>query len=126
MSIFAELRKQLHQMMFDTILGYRNEPGQTPSIATIADSTNKPSIAIAIGIIENLGITANFIPKDDKSTGGLFVEYVKDFLEEAFGYLAHLRPGPWYFDDKKNIGSFIQYDHLAKLKKVSRDSNQIE
>lgn len=87
----AELRKKYHQRICEQIIRFRRD-GQT-DYPNLADKGNKASRAIAHGIVKRLGCPSNYELLSGQTAGGRFETLTKDFLEQAFARLKHLRPG---------------------------------
>jgi len=68
------------------------------------------------------------IPKERRSgqtSGNRFEDFTKDFLENCFKVLAHIRPGEWiYSTNQTDISRFEQYEHLAHIdEKIKGDKD---
>jgi len=114
----TELRKKYHCRISDEIIRTTRDKknGEYPNFA---DGSNKTSRDISWGIVHRLGCSENYENLKGQTTGGLFETITKDFLEEAFELLHHLRPGKWDYSVKQTaISCFDQYEHLAHLEKV--------
>lgn len=90
-----------------------------------ADKGNKASRAIALGITDRLGFSPNYEKIPGQAAGHLFETITKDFLEQAFTLLRHLRPGEWYYSTQSPISEFDQYEHLANLEKIVGQDNEL-
>jgi hypothetical protein len=52
----------------------------------------------------------------EQTIGKSFEEATKDFLEESFSLLSHIRPGYWLYTTRNTeISNYEQYEHLARL-----------
>jgi len=49
----------------------------------------------------------------------------KDFLEESFGLLQHIRPGKWIYSANTAISSFDQYKDLAEIEKLVKKNREL-
>ncbi len=115
----AELRQRYHAEICRQILA-------APSgIPNIADASNKTSIKIARGIVERLGCPLCRTAPPAQRAGALFEELTSRFLEDAFRLLAHLRPGEWLFEVNRDITSFDQYAHLARLQDILAGNSEL-
>ncbi|RLC91539.1 MAG: restriction endonuclease [Chloroflexi bacterium] len=119
----AQLRKEYHQRVCDEITRLRRD-GET-AYPNFADKGNKASRAIALGIIDRLGFSPNYEKIPGQAAGQLFETVTKDFLEQAFILLRHLRPGEWYYSTQSPISEFDQYEHLANLEKIVGQDNEL-
>lgn len=117
----AQLRKEYHQSVCEEIIRLQRD-GET-EYPNFADRGNRASRAIAHGIVNRLGCSANYEKLSGQTAGGLFETITKDFLEQAFALLGHLRPGEWYYSTQSPISEFDQYEHLANLEKIVEQDN---
>lgn len=112
--VLLELRQDYHRKICSTILGYR--PGS--HVISIADSHSTTSTELAAKMAERMGHPLCSKPQTGQTAGQKFAEFTKEFLEAAFSYLQHIRPGDWLFSVKQlgpGIAAFDQYEHLAAL-----------
>lgn len=116
MTSIAELRRIYHQQLGHKIIRLRKkDSGLWPNFS---DSSSATSRAIASKILENLDVETGRGRISGQKAGSLFEIITKDFLEQAFGLLYHLRPGQWRYSTASSIAEFDQYAHLAALKKI--------
>ena len=116
----ARLRQEYHQRICKEIVraakGYPN----------FADGTNKSSSAIAWGIIHKLGYEIGEDPIKEQTAGGRFEVATKDYLQQAFTALQHLRPGEWHYSTVQTaISGFEQYEHLADLENIVLQNKEL-
>src|SRR3989304_1091233 len=116
----AQLRQKYHQQICREIIrapkGYPN----------FADGSNKSSRAIAWGIVRRLGCEVQEETIKEQTAGERFEIFTKDFLQEAFNALQHLRPGEWHYTTIQTaISGFEQYEHLADLEKIVWKNNEL-
>ena len=121
---FSEARRSFHAALLGSVL--RSDSKGIPSNA---DSHSKPSVKIAVGILERLGAEAVGARLAGQMAGSKFEEICKEYLEETFTRLGHLRPGRWEVSKgiggRSAIAQFDQYEHLAALEAASRDNPQL-
>ena len=123
-AFFSEARRSFHAALLASVL--RTDKNGVPSNA---DKHSNPSVRIAKGILERLGADAVGARLAGQMAGNKFEEICKEYLEETFPRLAHLRPGLWEF--KKGIGGrsaiaqFDQYVHLAALESAAKASPEL-
>jgi len=120
----GDLRTQYHARICHEII--RIQPkGKHGAYPNFADGSNLSSVKIAWGIVRQLGCTDNYNTLKGQTTGGRFETLTRDFLQDAFSLLQHLRPGNWVYSTTQTaISGFEQYAHLAYLEKVvSSDTN---
>ena len=111
----AKLREKYHKKICNDIIRISKDKIEYPNFA---DGSNKSSIAIAWGIVNRLQCSRNLAKQRGQTTGDLFEVLTRDFLQESFALLKHLRPGKWSYSVKSTISAFYQYEHLAYLDSV--------
>jgi NgoMIV restriction enzyme len=129
LTTLRDLRIQYHKRLQQTIWRYVGDQ----SVPSNADGSNKLSVLIARGMLEEVQETIS--PIAGQTSGKEFTNLTLDFLRDAFLRLEHIRPGPWRFSAsqaKVGIAAFQQYEHLAILQQLldsleqdaSNDSNK--
>ena len=111
-----------HRNLLDHIWGYDGLGGRPSN----ADKGSKISMSLAQRMLANTESPTTSVPKG-QGVGAQFAEITKDFIEESFSSLKHLRPGKWEYSTtpgKLGITALEQYAHLATLKTILEDSNQ--
>lgn len=111
----AALRKKYHENICRRILYLRE------GVPNIADSGSRASVAIALEIVRMLGEEPSVETPSAQTAGTDFEQLTKEFLEESFALLRHLRPGRWLFSVSEVISRFDQYEHLADLQQLLRE-----
>ena len=118
---FSQARKDFHRSLLKSVL--RKDSKGVPSNA---DRHSKQSRAIALGILELLGAEGVNERLSGQQAGSKFEEICKEYLEQVFPRLAHLRPGEWKVSKgvggRSAIAQFEQYKHLAALDKASKEN----
>ena len=121
---FSEARRSFHGALLNSVL--RTDAKGIPSNA---DKHSKPSVAIAVGIMERLGAEAVGARLAGQMAGSQFEEICKEYLEETFPRLAHLRPGQWEVSKgiggRSAIAQYDQYEHLAALEAASKANPEL-
>ena len=117
-SIILDERKNYHKLIIENQILNLSPNG----IASNADSSNAPSVAIAKIVAEKLNAAVGTKLKGQTS-GNLFEKVTMNFLEKTFPRLQHLRPGNWEIlnlGNQSNIktSDFAQYEHLAYLSEI--------
>ena len=117
-SIILDERKNYHKLIIENQILNLSPNG----IASNADSSNAPSVAIAKIVAEKLNAAVGTKLKGQTS-GNLFEKVTMNFLEKTFPRLKHLRPGNWEIlnlGNQSNIktSDFAQYEHLAYLSEI--------
>ena len=122
-SVLAEARRRFHAALLDTLL--LTDRG----VPSNADKHNKQSVELAVGILDRLGAGAVEGRLAGQMAGSRFEEICKEFLQETFPKLAHLRPGRWIIAKGKggrsSITQFDQYEHLAELESASKANPEL-
>lgn len=116
----AALRKQYHRNICQQVLRLNDD-----GIPNIADISNQASKAISLRILEQFESVVEVATIAGQSKGTLFEQITKEFLQNAFLLLNHLRPGEWTFEIGDSISQFEQYSHLAYLQQVLNQNAQL-
>jgi hypothetical protein len=119
-TFLGEARRSFHAALLNNVL-HTDANG----IPTNADSGSRSSVAIAKGIVSILGSTSIGARLVGQMSGNKFEVICKEYLEEIFPHLNHLRPGNWTVSKglgsgRPGIAKFDQYEHLAALDKAAR------
>ncbi|WP_329518670.1 NgoMIV family type II restriction endonuclease [Spirillospora sp. NBC_01491] len=116
-AVLTEARRRFHQ---DLVV--RHTLALSPDhVASNADKKQRTSVAIALGIAEDLA--AQTIPKklSGQQAGRQFEQAVEKFLERTFPFFQSLRPGDWTISNvggsrsEYHIAKYEPYTHLADL-----------
>lgn len=118
--LLSQLRKKYHKELSNTILRVDSK-----GIPSNSDKHSEISVKIARDIIKQIGATKNNPRKSGQTSGKIFEQVTKDFLEEAFQLIIHLRPGNWKFEIGKRIEEFEQYEHLSQLAKTLEKNKEL-
>jgi hypothetical protein len=116
-SLLKQLRIEYHRKICRDIFGHRS--GTT--IFSNADNSSPASVDLAKGMAQKIGQPICLNPPTGQKAGSLFTRYTKEYLDDSFKLLNHIRPGSWFFSTSQSrigIASFHQYEHLAELKNV--------
>ncbi len=119
----AQLRQEYHQHICKEII--RLQRDKDTYYPNFADRGSKASRAIALGILRRLRCSPTYEKISGQTAGRLFERATKDFLEQAFLQLHHLRPGNWYYSTQSPISDFDQYEHLANLEKIVKQDSEL-
>lgn len=122
MGKIEELRCAYHRQICAKVL--RQDEAGVPNNA---DKGNNASIRIGKGIIDRIGFSVKTETKRmaGQTAGHRFEAVTKDFLSDAFGLLAHLRPGEWEFSLGGNIGDYEQYQHLSYVSRMVEEHKEL-
>jgi len=115
---FVQLRQQYHEQIRQSLLRIEN------GVPNIADSGNRASKQIALSLYELLGGAGAGL-MSGQTLGIQFEQITRDYLQEAFTLLSHLRPGEWAFSVNTQIEQFEQYKHLAELRAVLKTNPEL-
>lgn len=118
----AEARKGFHAALLGHIL--RMDGG---GVWSNADRASRPSREIASGIARKLGEGSVGARLAGQMSGRGFEEVCKEFIEEVWGRLSHLRPGAWRVERTGSlaIAAYDQYSHLRELEELSKTNEQL-
>jgi hypothetical protein len=105
----TRLRQEYHQAICQQI-AYMDAHG----IPNIADRSSATSSLIAKALFVQFPYPCIQSPVSGQTSGRLFEVLTRTFLEKAFSFLHHLRPGRWFFNIS-DISAFEQYEHLAAV-----------
>lgn len=108
----SQLRSLYHETLCQKVF-CRN--GGVPNIS---DKNSKASVEIAKAMISRI---PNLLPLEIPTgqTSRIFFEQItRDFLENSFLLIQHLRPGKWVFSINESISNFDEYEHLAYLQRM--------
>lgn len=130
--ILSELRKAYHTQLFAEVItlvpvGRKASRFQGESVPNFADKNSNTSCAISLNLLSEFGQDIiNRSTVAGQTTGANFEGITRQFLEESFGYLQHLRPGEWLFDMRQDISAFQQYRHLAVLRDLAQANRELK
>jgi len=117
----SEARRSFHAALFASVLCTDDK-----GIPSNADKHNKPSVAIASGILERLGHNNTGSRLAGQMSGNKFEEICSEYLKETFDRLRHLRPGQYKVGKGfGTIADFDQYEHLAALVEIAKENPQL-
>lgn len=119
----AELREEFHRRICSEIIRLKQDGAS--EYPNFADKASKASRAFAVGIIKILGHPLGSENISGQSSGSNFEAVTKDFLENSFGLLQHVRPGRWYYSVRTSISDFDQYGHLANLDAIVKQTREL-
>jgi len=120
----AEIRKNYHRRICEEIIRIKKESG-SKDYPNNADGSNRASREIAWELVKRMGCKPIYGSISGQTAGNLFELITKDFLEQAFGLLQHIRPGKWIYSVNEAISNFDQYKHLAKIEKVVKANREL-
>lgn len=124
-AIIAEARKKYHQTLVNEGVLSISKDG----VASNADSSNRPSIAVAKIMAKKLGANES-VKLKGQTAGTKFEQITMQFIADTFPKLQHLRPGNWSVLNLGNqsaikTSDFAQYEHLAYLSELVAQNKQL-
>lgn len=123
-AFFSEARRSFHAALRESLL--RTDAQGIPSNA---DKHSRPSVRIAVGILERLGTQSVGARLVGQMAGSQFEEICKEYLAHTFPRLGHLRPGQWKIrkglGGRSAIAEFDQYEHLAAVDALSEANPEL-
>ncbi|HYB62603.1 MAG TPA: NgoMIV family type II restriction endonuclease [Methylomirabilota bacterium] len=115
-----DLRIEFHRNILREILGLRR--GKESRGYSNADTSSRGSKALAELVARKLRAQTGQEPcrrlPQEQTVGTVFAKLTRDFLDQAFGRINHLRPGEWALSTSQESGGitkFYQYEHVAEL-----------
>jgi len=120
----AQLRKEYHQIACRELIRIRKD-SKKGNYPNNADGDSKISARIAWGIINQLCSKPTYGNVTGQKAGTIFQQITKDFLQNTFELLQHIRPGMWNYSVNTAISNFDQYKDLAEIEKVARSSKEL-
>ncbi len=107
------MRRKFHKKVCAALIYTKRD--DIPSMADVASEGSKN---ISRSLVKALGFPIGKSKTEGQTAGKGFEDLTKDFLEEVFDYLQHIRPGKWRFSVHEEISAFTQYKHLAELTQI--------
>ena len=114
------LREEYHRRIVRDVLR-KNSSG----VPNNADKGSNPSMRIAQGIVQNMGLQLTQENLAGQRAGSKFEEATRTFLRDTFSLLSHLRPGEWEFSLGGNIGDYEQYMHLSDIRRLVKEHEEL-
>ena len=114
------LRRAYHHQIARDVL--RQNASATPNNA---DGGSPASVRIARGIVKRIGLKIGPERLPGQTAGRRFEAATRNFLHDAFGLLAHVRPGEWVFSLGGDIRDYEQYRHLAAVRRVVEQHEEL-
>ncbi|MBN1875265.1 MAG: restriction endonuclease [Anaerolineae bacterium] len=117
------LRQRYHHRICEEIVRFDRE--ETIVYPNFADKSNKSSKAIALAIMDRIGYSPNYQGITEQTADRLFESITKDFLQESFELLRHLRPGQWYYLTEEPILVSNHYFHLNDTENIIEQNRSL-
>ncbi len=115
-----KLRLEYHKNIFNNALTTDEN-----SIPNNADKHSKISVELAKSIVSKIALKTRSVKTAGQTYGKSFETITAAYLESAFKFLKHIRPGKYEFFIGKSIDEFEQYEHLALITKALKDSREL-
>lgn len=120
----SALRRQFHSRLGRDIVRWSQKGNRR--YPNFADGSSQSSVAIARRLCEILAIPETDASLDSQTAGRRFEQITRDFLEQCFTLLSHIRPGHWVYRTAQcQLSDFVQYSHLAHLKSLARQDRDL-
>ncbi|MCF8241325.1 MAG: NgoMIV family type II restriction endonuclease [Melioribacteraceae bacterium] len=109
-----KLRNKYHKNICKELLRIRknSKKGNYPNNA---DGDSKISVRLAWEITKILTEAPIYGDISGQQAGNIFEQLTKDYLEQSFKLLQHIRPGKWKYSTNIKISEFDQYRDLASI-----------
>lgn len=120
MGKIEKLRREYHQRICTEVLR-KNETG----VPNNADSASTASVEIGRSIMEQIGFDVEIGKLPGQTAGNQFEIATRDFLQNVFKLLHHLRPGEWQFSVGGNIRDYEQYQHLSEVSRAIEENEAL-
>ena len=119
-----DIRKGYHKKIWKQLLRIRKNKtkGDYPNNA---DGDSKISVKIAWGITNLITNKPLYGDISGQEAGHIFEQLTKEYIEETFELLSHLRPGHWKYSTHTEISKFDQYRDLASLDSLIKTNKEL-
>ncbi|MBI1760155.1 MAG: restriction endonuclease [Acidobacteria bacterium] len=124
-SVFARARKHFHTALLSSVLN-----ADAQGVPTNADRHSQASVAFASGILSRVGSGIGELRLAGQTSGRQFEGACKQFIEETYLQLKHLRPSEWSVEsvgtrNRLLIAPFEQYAHLIALYQAAEENAEL-
>ena len=120
----TDARRSFHVTLLDSFLR-----ADAKGIPSNADRHSRPSVDIAVGIMDKLGETPVGGRLVGQMAGSQFEAICEQYLNQVFPRLLHLRPGKWetrkLSGKRPAIAQFDQYGHLEALEIAAKSNREL-
>jgi hypothetical protein len=120
MARIDDLRRKYHATICAEIIRTKN------GIPNMADVGSSLSRLISQNLLMLLPYEVGVTEIRGQTAGERLEQVTRDFLEEAFLYLGHIRPGTWKFSVREVISNFDQYRHLSELARLIEGNKELK
>ena len=120
----TDARRSFHVTLLDSFLR-----ADAKGIPSNADRHSRPSVDIAVGIMDKLGETPVGGRLVGQMAGSQFEAICEQYLNQVFPRLLHLCPGKWetrkLSGKRPAIAQFDQYGHLEALEIAAKSNREL-
>ncbi|MFP4528956.1 MAG: NgoMIV family type II restriction endonuclease [Candidatus Kapaibacterium sp.] len=120
----SKCREKYHSDICNQILRIIRKSGKE-AYPNNADGSNLASRQIAWGLYERIHCSNKYSKLSGQTVGNKFEIITRNFLENTFSLLEHLRPGKWEYSINKPISCFDQYSDLAKIEEIIKLNREL-
>ena len=120
-----DCRKQFHDAICHDLLKISKSKKKNGDYPNNADGDSAISVKIAWGILNRITEKPIIEKMSGQSAGRIFEQLIKEYIENAFGLLQHIRPGNWKYYIETEITQFEQYKDLAEVEKVLKSNKKL-
>lgn len=118
------LRSQYHEHVCNEIIRI-SKGDKKKGYPNFADGNHAASVQYAWGILNRLPYTENTNKLEGQTAGIRFEKITKDFIQDAFVLLQHIRPGEFDYFIRKPISFFAQYRHLDYIARAFKKDTEL-
>ncbi len=120
----SEIRKHYHDRICQDLLRIKKRAanGDYPNNA---DGDSNISVKIAWEILNQICANPKRENLSGQRAGKVFERITKDFIQDSFSLLHHIRPGKWNYFLETEISNFEQYRDLAEIEKLLQENRKL-
>ncbi len=122
--MIQKLRQSYHKQICQKLIRIKKNP-QKGDYPNNADGDSKISVKIAWEIVKQICEEPIYGNLSGQTAGKIFQEITKDFIENTFNLLQHLRPGKWHYFLETEISKFEQYRDLAEVEAALKKDKKL-
>lgn len=121
MAKIDDLRQRYHKRVCAEVVFEKSS-----GVPSMADVDNKLSRRISQSLLSLLPYPISKEEISGQTAGERLEQITRGYLEEAFSYLQHVRPGKWRVSVHDKISDFDQYRHLGELAKMVEENKLLK
>lgn len=119
-----ELRRKYHEQVCQDLLRVKKR-SNIVDYPNNADGDSNISVKIAWEILNQICAQPKSENLSGQRAGKIFERITKNFVQNSFDLLNHLRPGKWHYFLETEISEFDQYRDLAEIEKLLKDNKKL-